>query len=262
MVKNGAPGTWVVNDLNLEDYLKGLAEVPDSWPQEAIRAQIVAARTYAARRLANPQNAVFDIYDTTQDQVYNGYLNESAKPNHAFAVNGTKGVALYKGGQLIQAFYHSDSGGATEHNENVWGGSPIDYLRGKSDPYQKPDIWSKTVANSTLQANFGHSGNIDVIDILEYYPSGRAKTIRLTTNGGSVTTHTQDADDNRNDLTLRSSMITGIGRSGNDWVFNGRGFGHGIGMGQWGAYNQALAGRNYPDILGFYYTGINLGNIY
>ncbi|MSU75975.1 SpoIID/LytB domain-containing protein [Patescibacteria group bacterium] len=262
MIKNGGPGTWLVNDINLEDYLKGLGEVPDSWPPEAIRAQVVAARTYGARRIANPQNAVFDIYDTTQDQVYNGYNNEAAKPNHVTAINGTKGTAIYKGGSLIQAYYYSDSGGATESNENAWGGSPIDYLRSVSDPYQKPDIWSKTVSNATLQSNFGHTGNIDSIDILEYYPSGRAKTIRLTTSGGSVTTHTQPADTQRSDLTTRSSVITGIGRSGNDWVFGGRGFGHGIGLAQWGAFNQANAGRNFPTILKFYYQGVNLGFLY
>lgn len=261
-IRNGAPGTWLVNKINLEEYLRGLGEVPDSWPPQAIQAQSVAARTYAARRINNPQNNLFDIYDTTQDQVYNGYNNEAAKPNTVNAVNATRGVAIYSGGQLIQAFYSSDSGGATGSNEEIWGSAPISYLRGVSDPYQKPDVWSKTVSNATLQSNYGHSGNIDTVNILEYYPSGRVKTVRLITGGGSTTTHTHTADTQRSKMTTRSSMITGLGRSGNDWVFNGRGFGHGIGMGQWGAFNQANAGRNYGQILQFYYTGVSLGNLY
>lgn len=262
ILKNGSPGTWLVNEINLEEYLRGLGEVPDSWPAEAIKAQVVAARTYAARRISNPQNSVFNIYDDTRDQTYNGYNNEIAKPNHVAAIAATRGVAIYKSGALIQAYYATDSGGATENNENVWGGAPIDYLRGVADPYEKPDIWSKTVSNATIQANYGHTGNVDAIAILETYPSGRIKTIRLTTSGGAVDSYTLPADTQRNKLTLRSSRVTSIGRNGNDWVFNGRGFGHGIGMGQWGAFNQANAGRNYIQILTFYYTGIALGNLY
>lgn len=261
-IKNGGPGSWLVNNINLEEYLRGIGEVPDSWPIEAIKAQAVAARTYAARRITNPQNALFDIYDDTRDQVYNGYNGEAAHPNQVTAVNATKGVAIYNGGQLIQAFYSSDSGGHTGNNEDVWGGSPISYLRGVSDPYQKPDVWSKTVANTTLQSNYGHSGNVDVINILEYYADGRIKTIRLTTNGGNVDTYTLPADTQRSRLTTRSSLITSLGRSGNDWVFNGRGYGHGIGLAQWGAYNQAAAGRGYGQILQSYYTGVTLGNLY
>lgn len=261
-VKNGAPGSWVVNKLNLEEYLRGLGEVPDSWPIESIKSQAVAARTYAARRIENPQNTLFDIYDTTQDQVYNSYNNEAAKPNHVTAIAATKGVVVKKDGQLIQAFYSSDSGGATGNNEDIWGGSPINYLRGVADPYEKPDVWSKTVSNATIQSAYGHSGNVDTINITEYYGSGRPKTIQLITNGGATTNHTMPADTHRSNLTLRSSRITSLGRNGNDWVFNGRGFGHGIGLGQWGAFNQANAGRNYQQILQFYYTGVTLNNLY
>lgn len=262
IIKNGGAGSWLINKLNLEEYLRGLGEVPDSWPANAIRAQVVAARTYAARRLENPQNSQFDIYDTTQDQVYNGYNNEIAKPNHVAAIGATKGVVIKRDGQLIQAFYSSDSGGATGNNEDIWGGSPINYLRGVTDPYEKPDIWSKTVSNAAIQSAYGHSGNIDGLNVTSWYASGRPRTIQLVTSGGNVTNHTLPADTHRTRLGLRSSRITGIGRSGNDWVFNGRGFGHGIGLSQWGAFNQANIGRGYDQILQFYYTGVTLGNLY
>lgn len=261
MLNNGTSGTWLVNQIDAEEYLRGLGEVPDSWPIESIKAQVVAARTYAGRKMASPTSNIFSLYDDTRDQVYNGYNNEAAKPNHVTAINATKGVAVYYQGSLAQAFYSSDTGGASESNENVWGGSAIPYLRGVSDPYQKPDVWSKTVSQATLQANFGLPGNVDGIDVLAYYPSGRAKTIRFTV-AGAAHDRTHTADTIRSKLTLRSSMLTGLGRSGNDWVFNGRGFGHGIGMGQWGAYNQAAQGRSYAQILSFYYTGTNLGTLY
>ncbi len=249
-------GNLVINEVDFEAYLKGGGEVPDSWPAEAIKAQTVAARTYAARKMSAPSHPDFNVYDDTRDQVYNGYLSEAAKPNTASAVDATRGVVMYYGGQLVQAYYSSDTGGASENNENVWGGTPIPYLRGVSDPYQKPDVWSKTVSNATLQSNFGVSGNIDTINVLEAYPSGRVKTIQFITPNGTFN-KTYLADSMRSRLTTRSSLLTGIGRSGNDWVFSGRGFGHGIGMGQWGAYNQALQGRNYQQILQFYYTGVN-----
>ncbi len=261
LINVGSPGTYLVNLIDAEEYLRGLGEVPDSWPIESIKAQVVAARTYAGRKMASPPNDIFNLYDDTRDQVYNGYNNEAAKPNHVTAINATKGVALYYQGNLAQAYYSSDTGGASESNENVWGGSPIPYLRGVADPYQKPDVWSKTVSQATLQANFGLPGNVDAINVLAAYPSGRTKTVRFTV-GGQAHDRTYTADTMRSKFTLRSSMLTGLGRSGNDWVISGRGFGHGIGMGQWGAYNQAAQGRSYQQILGFYYTGTNLGTLY
>lgn len=259
-IKNGAPGTFLINDVDFETYMKGLGEVPDSWPIESIKAQIVAARTYAARKMASPTNALFNLYDDTRDQVYNGYINERDKPNTRGAVDITKGVGIFYGGSLIQAFYSSDTGGASESNENVWGGSPIPYLRGGNDPYSKPDNWSKTVTNATLQANFGLPGNVNSINVLEVYPSGRAKTLQFVTSAGTVN-KTFLADTMRSKLTTRSSLLTNFGRSGNDWVLYGSGFGHGIGMGQWGAYNQALQGRSWQQILQFYYTGVNFGQV-
>jgi stage II sporulation protein D len=86
------------------------------------------------------------------------------------------------------------------------------------------------------------------------------KTVRLTV-GGAQHTRTYTADTMRSKFTTRSSLLTGLGRSGNDWVISGRGFGHGIGMSQWGAYNQALQGRSYQQILQFYYTGAGFGAV-
>ena len=262
VIRSSGPGTFLVNDIDTEDYLKGLGEVPDSWHIEAIKAQIIAARTYAGRKLETPRYDIFNLYDDTRDQVYNGYNNEIGKPNHVTAINATKGVCLYHGGQLIQAFYSSDTGGASESNENVWGGSPIAYLRGVSDPWEKPDVWTKTVANGTLQANFGVSGHIVGIAVTERYPSARVKTVVLTVAGGAQHSRTYAADTMRNKFTTRSSMINSITPSGNDWVIGGRGFGHGIGMGQWGAYNQANAGRSAQQILQHYYAGAYLGTLY
>ena len=260
-LKNGSPGAWLVNHVRLEDYLKGMGEVPDSWPLEAIKAQQVAARTYAARKITGPRNEVFDIYDTTTDQVYNGFVAEQQKPNHTPATNQTSGIVVYYAGQLAQTFYSSDTGGATANSEDVYGGAYIPYLRAIADPYEKPDVWDKGVTQATLQQNYGHPGNVDAINVTAYYAGGRIKTLQLVTNGGAVTNHTLPADTHRTRLGLRSSRLDRpFGRTGNDWIFRGRGFGHGLGMGQYGAFNQANQGRNYQQILSFYYQGINFGS--
>jgi SpoIID/LytB domain protein len=123
-----------------QDYLYGLAEVPSSWPRPALQAQAIAARTYAFRRVQTSGQHRADcncaLYASSMDQVYAGWDKEGGLDGDRWvaAVNATDGKALVYKGELIQAFYASSSGGYTENNENVWGGSPIPYLRGVCDP--------------------------------------------------------------------------------------------------------------------------------
>jgi SpoIID/LytB domain protein len=123
-----------------QDYLYGLAEVPSSWPKPALAAQAIAARTYAFRRVqtSGQHRDVCDcaLYASSLDQVYAGWDKEGGIDGDRWvaAVNATDGKVLEYKGALIEAFYSSSSGGYTENNENVWGGSPIPYLRGVCDP--------------------------------------------------------------------------------------------------------------------------------
>jgi stage II sporulation protein D len=123
-----------------QEYLYGLAEVPSSWPRPALQAQAIAARTYAFRRVATSgqhrEGCNCALYASSLDQVYAGWDKEGALDAERWvaAVNATDAKALVYRGELIQAFYFSSSGGHTENNENVWGGSPIPYLRGVCDP--------------------------------------------------------------------------------------------------------------------------------
>jgi stage II sporulation protein D len=131
--------TTVTNELRLERYLRGVvpAEMPSTWPSEALRAQSIAARSYAARRL-RPGVSYFDITDDVSSQVYLGVVAEKAATTAA--VDATAGVVLRSGSAIANALFHSTGGGATEHNENVFvseGGAkvagPVSYLRGSSD---------------------------------------------------------------------------------------------------------------------------------
>ena len=129
-------GVTAVNRVKLENYIRGVVpnESLASWPLEALKAQAVAARSYALG--TGTGNAVFDHYDTAASQVYGGYSSEHARTNRAVA--RTSGEVLRHGGKVIVAYFHSTSGGHTENNENIFiGGAPLAYIRGVKDPWDK-----------------------------------------------------------------------------------------------------------------------------
>jgi stage II sporulation protein D len=139
-VRREADGLMVVNVLPLERYLYGVVprEMPASWPARALRAQAVAARTYALATLNTGQP--FDVYCTTRSQVYDGYDGSGGEqPGSTAAVLATAGVTAEYGGRPITAFFFSTSGGETESIQNAWpGSSPVPYLVGVDDP-REPD---------------------------------------------------------------------------------------------------------------------------
>ncbi|MGO8683822.1 MAG: SpoIID/LytB domain-containing protein, partial [Thermoleophilia bacterium] len=132
-VLHSSSGLSIVNSLPLESYLQGVVprEMPASWKPAALQAQAVAARAYAYRAIDG--QGTFDVYCDTRSQVYGGYDAETTATN--LAVTSTAGVVPLWAGSVIQAFFFSTSGGYTENNENVWGGTPLPYLRGVPDPY-------------------------------------------------------------------------------------------------------------------------------
>lgn len=129
----------LILDIGFEEYLYGLGEVPSSWPMSAMQAQAVAARSYALGRASYGQHRTgcnCALYATAYDQVYAGWDKEGSVDGDRWvkAVDSTaEDIVTYKG-DVIQAYYMSSSGGHTEDNENVWGGTPIEYLRGVCDP--------------------------------------------------------------------------------------------------------------------------------
>jgi SpoIID/LytB domain protein len=137
-IHTGSTAT-VVNQLPLEHYLRGVVpmEMPSSWPAEALAAQAIAARSYAAKRL-HPTSGTYDVFDDTRSQVYAGTKAERSATN--LAISATSGQVLTYGTSVVNAFFHSTGGGATEHNENAWVSptgnrvaGPIAYLRGSAD---------------------------------------------------------------------------------------------------------------------------------
>jgi len=182
-----------------EEYLYGLAEVPSSWPKPALEAQAIAARTYAFRRVqTSGQHRVgcnCALYATSQDQVYAGWDKEGGVDGDGWvaAVDATGGKAIVYRGDLIDAFYSSSSGGYTENNENVWGGSPIAYLRGVCDPgdYTSANpnaVWHVSYTAKQVTSRLGLGvGTVRKFANVKRGVSGRIVSVTVKGANGSTT---------------------------------------------------------------------------
>ncbi len=192
----------VVLSIPMQDYLLGLGEVPSSWPQSALRAQAIAGRTYAyekSRRTGAHQSPCdCTVYDSTVDQAYVGDAKRTTSgvywKNWRRAVKRTRGKVILVHGRPIQALYSSSSGGHTENNENVWGGSPISYLRGVPD---RPDrvtanpnhAWRQRMSwpafSSRLGAVYGIGRLKRVVLLKPFGVSGRVTVPKPNGKGGA-----------------------------------------------------------------------------
>lgn len=316
-----------INVVGMESYLKGVvpSEMYASWNREALKAQAVAARTYAVRHMnAKPGSAY--INDTVQYQAYEGMKNE--KENSNLAVEETRGEVLSHNGSLIEALYSASNGGYTEAPENVWKsskGSP--YLVAKPDPYDaKSDSpnksWQQTLTITQLQDKIKNRtpavGTIKKVEVKETYPSGRIADIvlegdkgtlhlskeeartafglksalysvkanygtavpspapadgQLSVYNGATTAHKGSdglvVTNGVTQATVPSNLViqgatqtkvpeqnggAGTQSSPVSITFTGSGYGHGVGMSQWGAQQMAKEGKTYRDILNFYYA--------
>lgn len=261
---------WMVNELELEEYLKGIAEVPNAWPLEARKAQVVAARTFAMRRIATPKADIFDIYDDTRDQVYYGYNYEIAKPGITQAVIATNGIVVTYAGQPALTYYHSDSGGATDTVKNVWDGNNIPYLQSVNDPWAKSTVWEATLTHAYMQDRFDdqlrkvNAVSEVIVDLIidSRYSSGRIESITLVTSTGKRVSMNTATFDYLTDSRHVKSMNFDVTKTGStvapDFTLKGQGNGHGLGMSQWSAYNMANAGQTYDQILKFFYSGVDI----
>jgi len=184
--------------IDPEEYLYGLAEVPSSWPMQALEAQAIAARTYALRKARDGQHRPgcnCALYASSYDQVYAGWDKEGGLDGDRWvrAVDATEGTVVTYRGDEIQAFYMSSSGGFTEDNENVWGGTPIDYLRGVCDPgdytTSNPSAtWEVTFTAPKLTKQLGLGiGTVTGFSNVARGVSGRIVEATVTGENGTAT---------------------------------------------------------------------------
>jgi stage II sporulation protein D len=242
-----------IDYVDLEQYLYSVlgAEMSPTFPAEALKAQAVAARTYALYRSQSTRNKAFDLDSTQASQVYRGLNGESDTTQSA--VNATLGQIITYQGKPILAAFHSSSGGHTENVEDIWS-DRVPYLRGVPDyDLGSPGYeWTQTLTTAQL------SQSLKVKQIRSITPD------RITPYGSVVslkisgdTTKILPGSQFRTALKLRSLRFT-ISQTPTGFLFTGRGYGHALGMSQWGAYYLAEQGMKYPGILAHYYQGVEL----
>ena len=283
-------GLVVVNQLDLEAYLRGVVplEIGPRRPDEAaaVRAQAVAARTYAVANLGRRDSLGFDVFGGVLDQVYGGRGAERAPVTRA--VEATEGEILVHRGRPIRAYYHSTGGGTTARVSDVWHLPDAPYLRRVSD--RRPDggfyceasprfRWRERWTGSELDAAARHGiaehfgvdsaevGAVRGVEVLARTGGDRITALEVRTEGGRWILTKDDirftlrTPDGRGLRSTRFRVAEGPG-DGGGLRLTGRGFGHGVGMCQWGAIGRARAGQGYREILTHYYPGTELRKAY
>ena len=263
-------GLTVVNYVLVEDYLYGVVpkEMPPSWNVEALRAQSVAARTFALKNRKRHSAEGFDLCSTSHCQVYEGMPAETRMTTEA--VDSTRGEVLFYKGAIMDALFHTDSGGMTESSEYVWG-SPVPYLRAVTEVQMQTQPWNRTISMSEfaqkLEKNGRAIGTLKEVRLSpltvgkgssDRSPSGRVRSAEFVGTKGRITL---SGNELRSIFSLPSTLFSiRIGKT--DINFSGYGSGHGLGLSQWGAKAFADKGKSYKDILFHYYTDVTLEKLY
>lgn len=253
------PAFHVINTLDLEEYLFSVvpSEMPSSWNLEALKAQTIAARSYALANMGKHQSEAYDLKASTEDQVYLGVQTEADSANRAVAE--TNGIVLKHNGKVVSAFFHSASGGSTEQAEHVWG-SKLPYLKSVPDfDDQSPHFnWNRVVPVSVIEENLKKQGK-DIGGLLGIFPLERSPSQRVTFAmlAGTLQTLMISGEELRKILGLPSTVFN-LGIGPDSYLVAGRGFGHGLGMSQWGAKFLSEQGYNASQILSYYYKDVSV----
>ncbi len=246
---------YTINNIELEEYVSFVVpcEMPSSWPIEALKAQAILARSYALANLGKYLKLGFDLKDNIEDQVYNGFID--INQNVAQASNLTRGIVLTYQGKVISSFYHSSAGGKTDLAKFVWN-KDIPYLKSVDDfddssPFQS---WNRKFSLNDLEnVLYNKKSYIINLQLLSLTQSKRAHTIMVNANDNSLFLSGEQL---RNLLHLPSSVFDICYDASNNLIFTGSGYGHGLGLSQWGAKALASKGYNVYDIIKYYYNDI------
>jgi len=253
----------VVN-MDLEEYIKGVtyAEMPASFEDEALKAQAVAARTYTYRKIGQSSHINSDICDNPSHcQAFREKDDSENYRKIANAVDATRGEIITYEGNVINALFHSSSGGKTESVEEVWNTNKIFYLTSVDSPGEEElmkDFTVEVVYDNNdfinkLKSKYEDFVYSEIVKIIDRNESGRVKYIKIGNkdfNGVEI----------RKIFDLRSSNFE-IFVDGEKIKFIVKGYGHGVGLSQWGAQAMALKNTNYKDILTHYYSGTDIVNL-
>ncbi|MBI5594521.1 MAG: SpoIID/LytB domain-containing protein [Elusimicrobia bacterium] len=262
-----ADGTLtVIDELGIEEYLFGVLphEMSPDWPAEALKAQAVVSRSFALASLGRHEEAGFDLTDDDRSQLYTGLTTESERVRAA--VRATSGEVLNFAGRSFQPYFHSTCGGHTSDSSEVWGGAKAKPLRGVKDAWCKRSPhyrWDAYLPKEDILAGLNRNGmpagRIDDIREGARGAGGFLKDLRLKTDGSWERVGANQFRLWMGVQQLKSVRLDSVRRLRKGFEFSGRGYGHGVGLCQWGARGQAEAGRGYREILSFYFPGASVG---
>lgn len=252
----------IVEHADLENYLYGVLpyEMSYSWPLEALKAQAVAARTFTLKTLENKKNKYFDLYSDVRSQMYKGGGKQYDSVRKA--VDGTRAQVLTYNGQLFYTYYHGNCGGGTD-DVRSWTptATSIPPLSGAScayDSHSKTHSWAMDIPAAKVMEyakKAGISGTLKSVKVASKTHTGRATQLTIQTSKGRKNVSCPKF---RLATGLRSCKITHTSMKSQKVHFEGKGYGHGIGMCQDGANGMAKAGKNYQQILKNYYPGAKI----
>jgi len=261
VIKRDNSRLLIVNSINLEDYIKGILyhEVSHYWPHEALKAQAIVCRTYAAYQMQENKAKDFDVTSDVYSQVYGGAASERYRTNKA--VEETKDMILMYQGKVFPAYFHATCGGHTEDASLLWNIN-IPPLKGvvcdfcKDSPHFK---WQRVLSLEEIREKLNKGGrkiaDIKGIGILGRDKSGRITKLKVSMLKEELMITGKDFRHAIGPDIIRSTNFNIDIADDTDAVFEGVGWGHGVGMCQWGAYFMAKDGRNLEQILKYYYPG-------
>ncbi|MBI3323064.1 MAG: SpoIID/LytB domain-containing protein [Candidatus Omnitrophica bacterium] len=255
----------VVNHIELEDYLQGVLskEAPFYWPIEALKALAIAARTYTVFQQLSKTSLAYDVSGDVMSQVYGGRGAERGRSTRAVGI--TRGLVLTFEGKVFPAFYHSTCGGLTEE-ASVMGPFDLAPLKGGvacsfcvESPFYR---WQRRLSDADVawavqQAGRGSVWPVQDVDILAYSPTGRVGQVRIRGGGRVVDVAGYEFRKWFGFDRVRSTGFA-ILREPEGFILQGRGWGHGVGLCQWGAAALARRGLSAKEILAYYYPEAEL----
>ncbi len=287
---NNDASLLVINKLDVESYLRGVvpAEMPseDKDNFEAVKAQAVCARTYAVRRMNLRKDQLFDVYSDTRDQVYAG--QQAARHLADQAIEQTRGSVLMFGDSLAHVYYHSTCGGVTEAGNEVFADRPVPYLPSAEDQVGNafacrisPKFrWLRRFTLPRIDSLFRQNKNYSLLNrpvtdtteirfnvqVLERSVSHRVKKLRVDYGDSSLVLtgyRIRDFFRDESNRALPSTLFYVKARGDSVLYFRGGGYGHGVGLCQWGAIGLARKGVKFYDILIHrYFPGTYLKRMY
>ena len=256
----------VINLVPLEEYLRGVVskEMSPSFPVEALKAQTVAARSFAMKNRRRHESDGYDLCAGTHCQVYDGLSDHESI---ARAVEETRGKILMFKGRIADANFHTDSGGMTENVSDVWG-TAAPYLIAVKEVFKLSEPWTVKFTAKDFSSRFGDNfGNVKSIKLSKLTigkqasdrtSSGRVKSAQIV---GTKKTIQLSGNDLRRKFSLPSTLFD-MRLDGGEVIFTGYGHGHGVGMSQVGAKSYAEDGWSHEKILTHYYHGAELKKVY